>query len=182
MKRMRKCEMANETETGTEDLDLGKEKSGKGKLIIIIAAVAAILIGGGLAAYFLLFSGDSGESSSETTGEETGEAQVEQGPVQYLALDPPFVVTLPGKPSLLQVGVSVRFANEALEAFITHNDPMIRHNLLNLLSTVDANALKSRAAKESLQQRMLGELNRILTELKAPAKVDAIYFTSFVMQ
>ncbi len=171
--------MVNETET--EDLDLGAEKSGKSKLIIIIAAAVTLLVGGGVAAYFLIFSGDEGESA-QATGESTEEALVEQGPVQYLALDPAFVVTLPGKPSLLQVGVSVRFSSDALEETITHNDPMIRHNLLNLLSTVDAKALKDRAAKESLQKRMLDELNRILKELKAPGKVDALYFTSFVMQ
>ncbi|MEJ2691622.1 MAG: flagellar basal body-associated FliL family protein [Candidatus Thiodiazotropha sp.] len=171
--------MVNETET--EDLDLGAEKSGKSKLIIIIAAAVVLLVGGGVAAYFLIFSGDEGESVA-ADDESAEEVLVEQGPVQYLALDPAFVVTLPGKPSLLQVGVSVRFSSEELEGTITHNDPMIRHNLLNLLSTVDAKALKDRAAKEALQKRMLDELNRILKELKAPGKVDALYFTSFVMQ
>jgi flagellar FliL protein len=76
----------------------------------------------------------------------------------------------------------VRFRAEGLADFVTHNDPMIRHNLLNLLSTVDANELKQRAAKEALQQKMLDELNRILKELKAPGEIEALYFTSFVMQ
>jgi flagellar FliL protein len=168
-------------EQGTEDLDLGEEKSGKSKLIIIIAVVAVLLIGGGVAAYFLLFSGDE-EETGETTEEVADEAAEEKGPAEYLALDPAFVVTLPGKPSLLQVGVSVRFSGEGLADFISHNDPMIRHNLLNLLSTVDAKELKQRAAKEALQKKMLDELNRILKELQAPGEVDALYFTSFVMQ
>ncbi len=169
--------MAKEQEA--EDLDLGQEKSGKSKLIIIIGLAALLLIGGGVAAYFLLAGGDEPAPAEGATAEA---APSEQGPVQYLALDPPFVVTLPGRPSLLQVGVSVRFAGDELGQFITHNDPMIRHNLLNLLSAVDANALKARSAKESLQQQMLNELNRILKELQAPGQVDALYFTSFVMQ
>ncbi len=163
-----------------EDLDLGEEKSGKSKLLIIVAAVALLLVGGGVAAYFLLFSGD--ESEPTEAGQISEEAQPEQGPVQYQALDPAFVVTLPGKPSLLQVGVSVRFSGDRLAEFITHNDPMIRHNLLNLLSTVDAKSLKQRSAKESLQKHMLDELNRVLKDLRAPGQVDALYFTSFVMQ
>lgn len=171
--------MANENEG--EDLDLGEEKSGKSKLvIIIIAAVLLLLVGGGVAAYFLLFSGD--ESEVTDAGQTAEEVQPEKGPVQYVALSPVFVVTLPGQPSLLQVGVSVRFFSDELAEFITHNDPMIRHNLLNLLSTVDAKALKERTAKEALQKQMLNELNRILKELKAPSQVDALYFTSFVMQ
>lgn len=169
--------MANEQEA--EDLDLGEEKSGKSKLIIIIAVAALLLIGGGVAAYFLLSGGDDASTDDSQEAEEMAEAQ---GPVQYLALDPAFVVTLPGHPSLLQVGVSVRFAGNELAEFVTHNDPMIRHNLLNLLSTVNADELKQRSAKESLQKRMLDELNRILKELKAPGQVDALYFTSFVMQ
>jgi flagellar protein FliL len=170
--------MANEKEA--EDLDLGEEKPGKSKLIIIIAAVAVLLIGGGVAAYFLLFSGDEAPEADEQATEES--VADDQGPAQYLSLDPAFVVTLPGKPSLLQVGISVRFSGDELAGFIEHNDPMIRHNLLNLLSGVDAKALKERAAKESLQKRLLDELNRILKELSAPGQVDALYFTSFVMQ
>jgi flagellar FliL protein len=172
--------MANEQEA--EDLDLGEEKSPKSKLlVIIIAAAVVLLLGGGAAVYFLLLGGDEDGSAELAQGSEEAVA-VEQIPVEYLALDPVFVVTLPGKPSLLQVGVSVRFSTGGLAEFLTHNDPMIRHNLLNLLSAVDAKALKDRAAKESLQKRMLDELNRILKELKAPGQVDALYFTSFVMQ
>ena len=171
--------MANDKEA--EDLDLGEEKSGKSKLIIIISAAVALLVGGGVAAYFLLSGGDE-EVASETTQQADAGAEAEKGPVQYLALDPPFVVTLPGRPSLLQVGVSVRFASTELAEFVKHNDPMIRHNLLNLLSTVNPEELKQRSAKESLQKRMLGELNRILDELKAPGQVEALFFTSFVMQ
>jgi flagellar protein FliL len=171
--------MANEN--ATEELDLGEEKKGKSKLIIIIAAVVLLLVGGGLAAYFLLFTGD--DQAPEATDQEVApEAAAPQGPAIYIALDPPFVVTLPGKPSLLQVGVSVRVGSEQIGEFVSHNDPMIRHNLLNLLSTVDAKALQARTAKEALQKKMLAELNRILKELQAPGQVDALYFTSFVMQ
>lgn len=169
-------------ENEAEDLDLGEEKPGKRKLIIIIiAAVTLVLVVGGLAGYFLFFSADDGTENAAAP-ETAAEESVPQGPVQYLALDPPFVVTLPGHPSLLQVGVSVRFNGDELGEFVSHNDPMIRHNLLNLLSAVDANALKERAAKEALQKKMLAELNRILKELRAPGQVDALYFTSFVMQ
>ena len=171
--------MANEN--GTEELDLGEEKPGKSKLIIIIALVAVLLVGGGVAAYFLLFSGDE-EQAEGVDGDAATEETSSAEPPQYLDLDPPFVVTLTGKPSLLQVGVSVRFSNGALAEFLTHNDPMIRHNLLNLLSSVDAKALSARSEKEALQKKMLAELNRVLSELNAPGQVDDIFFTSFVTQ
>ena len=173
--------MANEK--AAEELDLGEEKPGKSKLIIIIAAVAVLLLlGGGAAAYFLLSGSEDTAPAEATDAAQTTPETAAKGPVSYLALDPPFVVTLPGKPSLLQVGVSASFSGDKLGEFITHNDPMIRDNLINLLSAVDANALKERAAKEALQKKMLDEVNRILKQLRAPGQVDALYFTSFVMQ
>jgi flagellar protein FliL len=162
----------------TEDLDLGEEKKGKSKLIIIIAIAVLLLAGGGVAAFFLLSGGDE---ATDETAEEAQQA-VEKGPVQYLDFNPPFVVNLPGKPSLLQIGVSVRVYSEPLAEFIRHNDPMIRHHLLNLLSSKDAKSLKTREAKEALQAEMLNELNKVVKELKGPGDVDGVFFTSFVMQ
>ncbi|MEW8470293.1 MAG: flagellar basal body-associated FliL family protein, partial [Candidatus Thiodiazotropha sp.] len=49
-------------------------------------------------------------------------------------------------------------------------------------SGADAKALKARATKEALQSEMLQELNRVVTELQGPGEVEALYFTSFVMQ
>ncbi len=169
--------MANEQ--ATEELDLGEEKSSKSKLIIIIAIVAVLLIGGGVAAYFLLMGGDEPADEADASAQT---AEAEQSPPQYIDLKPPFVVNLPGRPSLLQVGTSVRVRSDEMAEFIKHNDPMIRHNLLNLLSGVDATALKSRQTKENLQKQVLQELNRIVKELQGPGEVEALYFTSFVMQ
>jgi flagellar FliL protein len=169
--------MANEQ--ASEDLDLGEEKSGKSKLIIIIAIAAVLLIGIGVAAFFLLSGGESAEDE-ESTVEETEEA--EKGPAQYLDFKPPFVVNLPGRPSLLQIGVSVRVYSEPMAEFIRHNDPMIRHHLLDLLSTKDAESLKTRQAKEALQKEMLQALNQVVKELQGPGEVDGVFFTSFVMQ
>ncbi len=162
----------------TEDLDLGEEKKGKSKLIIIIAIAVLLLAGGGVAAFFLLSGGD--EATDETA--EAVPQAVEKGPAQYIDFNPPFVVNLPGKPSLLQIGVSVRVYSEPLAEFIRHNDPMIRHHLLNLLSSKDAESLKTREAKEALQAEMLNELNKVVKELKGPGDVDGVFFTSFVMQ
>ncbi|MEW8023301.1 MAG: flagellar basal body-associated FliL family protein [Candidatus Thiodiazotropha endolucinida] len=170
-------------EQAAEELDLGEEKSGKSKLIIIIAIVTVLLIGGGVAAYFLLMGDDEAvDEEDPASSEQAGETEEPLSPARYIELKPPFVVNLPGRPSLLQIGVSVRVRSDEMVEFIKHNDPMIRHNLLNLLSGADAKALKARETKESLQREMLKELNRVVTELVGPGEVEALYFTSFVMQ
>jgi flagellar FliL protein len=177
---LRVGDMANQK--GSEELDLGEEKKSKSKLIIIIAIAVLLLIGGGLAAFFLL--GGEEQAHEDGTGEtqEDEQPEVEQGPALYLEIKPPFVVNLPGKPSLLQVGVSIRVYSEPVAEFVRHNDPMIRHHLLNLLSTKDAKSLKTREAKEALQAEMLEALNHVVKELNGPGEVDEIFFTSFVMQ
>ena len=142
------------------DLDLGEEKPGNKKLIIIAILVVVLL----------------------PVAEE--QAPEEQPPAKavYMSLAPPFVVTRPGRPSLLQVGISLRVTSDAMVEFLKHNDPMLRDRLLNLLQGRDAKGLKDRAAKEALQQQMLDEVNAVVKELAGPGQVDALYFTSFVMQ
>lgn len=168
-----------------EGLDLGEEKTGKKKLIIILVVVLVLLLGGGVAAYFLLSGGESEDITAAGENTETSsesETEVEKGPVQYHEMNPVFVVNLPGRPSLLQVGVNVRVTSDEMVEFIKHNDPMIRHHLLNLLQGKDAKSLATTEAKEALQSEMLGEVNRLIKELSGPGEVDALFFTSFVMQ
>ena len=171
--------MANDDEN--DNLELGEAKTGKKKLLIIIALAILLLIGGGTAVYFVLYSGtDQATEVDQETQADAGES--EQGPALYVKMEPVFVINLPGQPSLLQLGVSLRVSDEEMAEFISHNDPMLRHHLINLLQNKQAASLKDRAAKEALQAEMLQEINRIVTELSGPGQVDALYFTSFVMQ
>jgi flagellar FliL protein len=168
------------------DLDLGEEKPSKKKLLIIVALVALLLIGGGVAAYFILYSGvptDQAATLEEgADAQQADTAEVENGPALYVEMAPVFVVNLPGQPSLLQVGINVRVTSDQMVEFIKYNDPMLRHHLLNLLQRQDAKLLQERTTKETLQAELLSEINRIAKELSAPGKVDALYFSSFVMQ
>ena len=173
--------MANEIEN--DDLDLGEEKPSKKKLLIIIALIVLLLIGGAVAAYILLYTGSDQTAPAPAEQQTQAEsAESEKGPAQYVEMEPVFVINLPGQPSLLQVGVSLRVFGDQMVEFVKHNDPMLRHHLINLLQTQDAAKLKERSAKQALQTEMLHEVNRIVTELSGPGQVDALYFTSFVMQ
>jgi flagellar FliL protein len=171
--------MANNEEN--DDLDLGEEKPRKKRLLIIMVLSLLLLIGGGGAAYFLLFTeGDETMQAAQDTQVDANET--EKGPAHYIEMKPVFVINLPGKPSLLQVGVSLRVFSDQMVEFIKHNDPMLRHHLINLLQNKEAATLQGRDAKEALQAEMIKEVNRIVTELSGPGQVDALYFTSFVMQ
>ncbi|MEJ2529724.1 MAG: flagellar basal body-associated FliL family protein [Gammaproteobacteria bacterium] len=171
-----------------EDLDLGEEKQAgsKKKLIIIGGAVLLVLILGGGAAWWLM-SGDDGTASEATdTGQasENKAAAEAKGPALYLSLDPVFVANLPpgGAAKMLQVGIDVRVRDQKLLEFLRTNDPMIRNRLLNLFSTQDAEKLSKRSGKEKLQGEVLDAIQEIVKEQGGPGKVEAVFFTSFVMQ
>ncbi len=185
--------MAEERED--EDLDLGEEQQGgsKKKLIIIIgAAVLVLLLGGGVAWFFISGDEEAAPESAETEQTEgdkkdadadKGDAK-EQGPALYHSMNPVFVANLPPGTGakMLQIGIDLMMRDPELLEFIKLNDPMIRHQLLNLFSIQDATALRKRNGKEKLQSQALEAIQKIIKEQGGPGKVGAVYFTSFVMQ
>ena len=151
-----------------EDLDLGIEQetgSSKKKLIIIIAAALFVLIGGGLGIGWFLLSGSDSDVADEQVEAEAGK---KQQPAIYYPMEPMFVVNLPegGKAKLLQAGVQVMAREQATIDFVKHNDPMIRHNLLNLFASHSDAELSSRDGKKKLQQKVIKQLNEIIENLK----------------
>jgi flagellar FliL protein len=163
-----------------DDLDLAvdQESGSKKKLILLIAAgVLLVLIAGGAIAWFLLAGGD------EENAEEVAEA-VEAGPAIYHPMEPGFVVNLPAgsKAKLLQAEIQIVARDQATIDFVKLNDPMIRHNLLNLLGASPDSELRSRQGKEKLQAAVLKQLNKLLKDQGGSGEIEAVYFTSFVMQ
>ncbi len=175
-----------------DELDLGAEKAPvPWKKIVIIVFAALLLIGVGVGgAYFLLVTPDEDkteEIAKDGEVKEEGEAEeVEQGPAVYQDFKPVFVVNLSPegkrKAKMLQIGVQALTHDQELVDFLKHNDPMIRHNFLKLFGTRTASSLANREGKEKLQKDLLEELQRIVDEEEGLGAVDAIFFTSFVMQ
>jgi flagellar FliL protein len=164
-----------------DDLDLGVEPqtNSQKKLIVIAAAAALVLLGLGVGTW-LLFSGDESVSPEQADGQEQPEIPTE--PATYHDMGPVFVVNLPGKPRMLQVGLQVRLRSPDLGEFLEYNDPALRHGILNLLGAQDGQTLKSRAGKERLQQELEAEINRLIAQYQGPGEVETVLFSSFVMQ
>ena len=72
-------------------------------------------------------------------------------------------------------------STEAIEAMKKHS-PMIRNNLLILFSGQKAKTLRTIKGKEALRSAVLKEIQKILESELGKAEVEAVYFTSFVMQ
>jgi len=101
----------------------------------------------------------------------------------YFAIDPPLVVNF-------EEGAAVRFLQIAMEAMakdqkaidaVSKNVPLIRNNLLLIMSNRDYQSLMTREGKEKLREEALAEVRAILKKEGSPP-IDDLLFTSFVVQ
>lgn len=144
------------------------------KLLRILLPVL-LLAGAGGGAYYFMFM-------QTAPLEESGEKA--PPPAIYAELRPAFVVNLEGPDAsrFLQVEVDLMAREQAaLDAVTTHN-PAIRNNLLLIFGSQRYQDLQTRQGKETLQQRVLEEINSILTQREKGLAIEEVYFSSFVMQ
>lgn len=149
----------------------------KSKTKLIVIAAAAVVVLGGAGAFFALRGG--GEAKAEEHKEEHKAA------AQYIALEPPFVVNFDAGASarFLQVAVQLMTRSPELGEFIKAHDPAIRNDLLLLLGNQKVEDVNTREGKEKLRGEALETVRNILTAEGAKAEeLEAVYFTSFVMQ
>jgi len=177
--------MAKEDKDDKDDaieLDASIKKGGMGKLILII--VLAILLMGGTTVGILYYTGaigGKGDSSKDVAGETKEEAV---GPAIYYELKPEFIVNFEGnqKANYLQVNMQLMTRTPGVVNILEENDPLIRNNILLLFSGQKYDELSTLAGKEKLRAEVLKTVQQIVkTELGKPA-IEAVYFTSFIMQ
>ena len=149
---------------------------GKSKLLLIIIAAVVVLGGGGAAAWW--FKGGSAHKA------EAPRPAVVVPPV-YLALDPPFVVNFESEQAVrfLQVSVQLMSRDPATIELLKANDPVLRNDLLLLLGNQKYSVVSTREGKEALRSEALADARKVLSTAGGnPDKLEAVYFTSFVMQ
>jgi flagellar FliL protein len=152
-------------------------KGGKKGLIMIIVAV--LVLGGGAGAWFA-FSGKHDPNTKEAKKEEGPKL-----PPKYITFDPPFVVNFEAESTVrfLQVTVGVMTRELEIETLIKENDPRVRNDMLMILSNQTYASVSTADGKEALRKRCLDAVRTMVKEMGGePNKVEALYFTSFVMQ
>lgn len=163
-----------------EDLDLdAKKSSGNKKNILLYAVIGLLLIGVSVTSTMLLLGGNGGEKKAEGDGTE----EVEKGEALYLPLET-MVVNFGGKSParFLQVDVQVMTREKEVKGAIEKHMPVIRNDLLLLLSNQKYEQVSTLQGKEKLREQVLETIRKDLKEQEAPDAVEAVYFTSFVMQ
>ncbi|MFC3652653.1 flagellar basal body-associated protein FliL [Dyella humi] len=105
-------------------------------------------------------------------------------PELFLPLDPAFVVNFQDQDSTryLQVGVTVMTHDASAVQAMKESDPVIRNALVMLFSSQTYAGLSDIAGKKKLQAEALEAVRKIVADRTGKPDVDALYFTSFVMQ
>ena len=131
-------------------------------------------------------AGEDGDEEGAVDGEEGGEGGVdeEMKAAVYLPIDPAFVVNFAsqGKARFLQITVEVMTRDEAVPEKVKLHMPVIRNNLMLLFSTQTYETASTLEGKELLREEALEVVQQILEEETGDPGIEAIYFTSFVMQ
>jgi flagellar FliL protein len=154
-------------------------KRGLSRLIVIIGA-ALLVIGLGAALLLTHVFGHAGAGHAKTAA-----AHAPSGPPHYLALDPPFVVNFQADQIVrfLQVSVEVMSHDPKALALLKENDPVVRNDLLILFGNQKYATLATPAGKEQLRADALTAIRKVLARSGGdPKEIEAVYFTSFVMQ
>ena len=157
---------------------------GRGKLfLIIIVSAAVVLIGAGVGAAMWLKAGAGAKHAEAAKAEPPAAAPA--GPPLYLPLDPPFVVNFDADQAVrfLQVAVQVMTRDPATVELLKSNDPLVRNDLLLLFGNQKYAQLTTREGKEALRNQALEDLRKVIAQAGGhPERLEAVYFTSFVMQ
>jgi flagellar FliL protein len=168
--------MAVEAEQAEGEEQTEKPSGGRKRLIIALAAL--LVLGGGGFAGWKMFAGKQDGTKAEAK-------QEPKQPPRYINLDPPFVVNFEAESMVrfLQVTIGVMTRDPAIETLVKDNDPRVRNDLLMILANQSYDTVSTAEGKEALRKRCLESIRAIVREMGGDSKqVEALYFTSFVMQ
>jgi flagellar FliL protein len=149
-------------------------------MIIIIAVVVLALAGAG--GWFFLAGGED-ETAEDGAAEEVEETK--QTPI-YATVEKAFVVNFADQSNnevrYLQIKLKVMARDQAVIDAFTLNTPAIQHELLMLFFDQSYDVLNTPKGKSTLKEQSLSIINKILKEEQTEGELEAVYFTSLIMQ
>jgi len=168
------------------------------KMLFIMIGAMFFLLVAGMGGMFFALKGKSSDHAEEPAAEATKDdakgkdnkaAKKEEGkekaPAKYVSFEPPFVVNFKADSAVkfLQVSLQVMTRDSGMERVLKENDPAVRNAILSLLDGQTYEVLSTAEGKEELRKNALEKVRGVMKgEGADPTKVEAVYFTSFVMQ
>lgn len=155
----------------------------KSKLLLIVLVL--LLLGGGGAAGWYFWPGEDPAAPKKGEAGKAAVAKVAPAkPRTYVPLEP-FTVNLQredGQPPFLQIGLSLKLTDETLSAPVKLAMPEIRSRVLLLLMGKTASELSTPEGKKLLAEQLAREVVQAVPGTTAASGLEAVLFTSFLIQ
>jgi flagellar FliL protein len=151
----------------------------KRRLPLLIGVVVVVVLAG--IGGYVAFTQRAAQGGTHATKGEV--AKVSRAEL-YLPLDPAFVVNFRDDDSLrfLQVGITLMAHDQAAIDTAKAAEPVLRDAMVSLLSSQDYTVIGSAAGRQKLQAQALAAARKVVQARLGRPGIDALYFTSFVMQ
>lgn len=171
------------------DAEEGKKSGGMMKIILLVNGVL-LIIGIAVGVTMFMLGDDKPAQSADTEvledGEAGGEAAADKpkGKPIYVPLHPAFVVNFENQEqvSFLQVDIQIMTYDPSVEGALKSHMPAVRNELLLLLGGKQYHEINTREGKRALSQEAIIVMQDVLKSVGEPNSIEALYFTSFVMQ
>lgn len=176
------AEDASVTEGLNEELNLDvseKKKSSRFMLLLVAGLVFVALVAG--AVFYFIGAGEGQE-----TAEQPKEEELVKGPPIYFSIEKPFIVNFKiageSRARFMQVDITLVTRKQSIVDAVELHTPLIRNNLLMLLSSQEYIDLSTAEGKEEVRLSALESVQKILKAEVGEVGIENLLFTKFVMQ
>jgi flagellar FliL protein len=124
------------------------------------------------------------EKASTSSSKEDKQKHTQPKIAIYYKFDPPFVVNIQGQSGnrFLQLTLEAMTYDQTISTEIDQNMPVIRNNILLLLSSLTYEQVATLEGKQTLREGILKEIQKVLKDKTGKPGVEEVYLTSIVMQ
>ena len=168
--------MADEENTSEET----EEKSGGMGKMIMLGGIAVVMLVVGV------FAGPAIKNMiSPPPEEEVAEVEPSAGPPIYTSLHPPIVVNFKdeaGDAHFMQITMEVMSRDQGVINAVREHTAAVRSGLILLYSGAVYEEVTTNEGKEKMLSDGLAKVQEVMTEITGDGGVEAVYFTSLVIQ
>lgn len=148
---------------------------------LVYVGIAVVLLAAGVVGGMVFFGGDEPLEGEQSATEERASG----GPALYTSLHPPLVVNFKdsaGQSHFMQMTMEVMARDQNVINSVREHTAVIRNSLILLYSGVVYEEITTRDGKETMLADGLAEIQTIMSKEIGEPGVEAVYFTSLVIQ
>lgn len=106
------------------------------------------------------------------------------GSSPFIAINPPIIVNIRDGDLIrhMQVAIEIKLTDPTKSSKLDLHKGPIRHELILLLSSQEAELISRAKGKEKLRKDALAAAQKVMQELEGEPIIEALYFTNFIIQ